>query len=131
MAMIVRAFPVLPGKEDAALEFARAVGDSRKKDMTTFLQSFGVRRETWHLQRTAHGTLVIVVTDVEEPPLEKARAYSAAQGQYERWFKDNIKELCGIDPDVQPLGPPTETIFEWDSPHDRRRTLDAPAGGLA
>src|SRR3954468_11230016 len=116
MAMIVRAFPVLPGKEDAALEFAKAVGDTRKNEHTMFLQSFGVRRETWHLQRMPHGALVIVVTDVENPPLAKAQAYGASQGQYERWFKDNIKTLCGVDPDTQPLGPPTETIFEWDSP---------------
>ena len=128
MAMIVRAFPVLPGKEDAALDFARAVA-ARKQETTSFLQSFGVRRETWHLQRVDGRTLVIVVTDVENPPLDNARAYAVSQGQYEKWFKDNIRTLCGVDPDAQPLGPPTETIFEWDSPQDRRRTLDSPAAG--
>ncbi|HEV7802998.1 MAG TPA: hypothetical protein VGP15_18135 [Burkholderiales bacterium] len=126
MAMIVRAFPVLPGKEDAALKFAQAVGDSRRHDTASFLQSFGVRRETWHLQRTPHGAFVIVVTDVEDPPLTRAQAYGAAQGAYERWFKDNIRDLCGIDADTQPLGPPTETIFSWDSPSNQRKTFDAP-----
>src|ERR1700749_518321 len=104
MPMIVRAFPVLPGKDDAALAFAREAGEMRKEQTASFLQSYGVRRESWHLQRTPQGTFIIVVTDVEEPPLEKARAYSAAQGAYERWFKDNVKILSGIDPDTQPLG---------------------------
>jgi hypothetical protein len=129
MAMIVRAFPVLPGKEDAALEFAQTAADSRRSDMVSFLRSFGVRRETWHMQRTPHGAFVIVVTDVENPPLENARAYGASQGAFERWFKDNIKALCGVDPDLEPMGPATETIFQWDSADNRRRTLDAPAAG--
>ena len=127
MAMIVRAFPVLPGKEDAAREFAKAVGDARRGETAAFLQGFGVRRESWHLQHAAQGLQIIVVTDVEDPPLEKARAYGASQGAYERWFKDNVKALCGVDPDVQPLGPPTETIFSWDSSANRRKTFDAPS----
>ena len=126
MAMIVRAFPVLPGKEDAALKFAQDVGGARKDDTASFLQSFGVRRESWHLQRTPHGAFVIVVTDVEDPPLEKAHAYGAAQGAYERWFKDGVQEICGVNPDTEPLGPPTETIFAWDSSENRRKTFDAP-----
>jgi hypothetical protein len=127
MPMIVRAFPVLPGKDDAALAFAREAGEMRKEQTASFLQSYGVRRESWHLQRSPHGTFIIVVTDVEEPPLEKARAYGAAQGAYERWFKNSVKTLSGIDPDTQPLGPPTETIFSWDGADNRRRSLDAPA----
>ena len=127
MAMIVRAFPVLPGKEADALEFARAAGDARRQEMTSFLQGFGVHRETWHLQRMDGRTFVIVVSDVGNPPLDNARAYAASQGPFERWFKDNIKSLCGVDPDAQPLGPPSETIFQWDSADNRRKTLDAPA----
>jgi hypothetical protein len=126
MPMIVRAFTVLPGKEDDALAFARECGDIRKEQTASFMQSYGVRRESWHLQRAPHGTFVIVVTDVEEPPLDKALAYGVAQGGYERWFKDNIKAVCGVDPDTQPLGPPTETIFSFDSAQNRRKSLDAP-----
>lgn len=127
MAMIVRAFPVLPGKENAAVKFAEAVAGERRNDTTVLFQSIGVRRETWHLQRTAQGTQVIVVSDVEDPPMNRAQAYRAAQGAYERWFKDNVKALSGIDPDTHPLGPPTETIFSWDSGLNRRKTFDVPA----
>jgi hypothetical protein len=128
MAMIVRAFPVLAGKEDAARRFAESVSGARKQETASFLQGFGVRRESWHLQQTAQGTFIIVVTDVEEPPHEKARAYGASQGAYERWFKDNVRELCGVNADEQPLGPPTETIFSWDSAANRRRSYDSPIG---
>ena len=125
MALIVRAFPVSAGKEDAVLRFAESIGGERKDDATAFLRTFGVRRETWHLQRTEQGTQVIVVTDVEDPP-EMGQAYGAAQGSFERWFKDAVKELSGVDPDTQPLGPPTRTIFSWDV-GNRRETFDAVA----
>jgi hypothetical protein len=128
MAMIVRAFPILPGKEDAALKFAQAVGGSRKEETAAFLQGFGIRRESWHLQRTPQGAFVIVVTDLEDPPHAQAQAYGAAQDAFARWFKDNIAELCGIYADKQPLGPPTETIFAWDSSANRRKSFDAPRG---
>jgi hypothetical protein len=126
MAMLVRAFPILPGKEEGAIKFAQAVGDARRQDTAAFLQSFGVRRESWHLQRTPQGAFVIVVTDIEDPPHERAQAYGASQGSYERWFKDNIRDLCGVDADAQPMGPPSETIFSWDSGANLRKTVDAP-----
>jgi hypothetical protein len=124
--MIVRAFPVLPGKENEAVDFAREVG-TRTEETASFLQNYGVRRETWHLQRTAHGAVVIVITDIQDSPLERAAAYGSSQARYERWFKDRIRELSGIDPDSQPLGPPTETIFSFDGTENRRKTFDAPA----
>lgn len=127
MAMVVRAFPVLAGKEERAVKFAQACAGARGGEHAAFLETFGVRHESWHLQRTPQGTFVIVVTDVENPPQEKAQAYRAAQDAHGRWFKDNIRELCGVDPAAQPLGPPTETIFRWDSGANRRQTFDAPA----
>ena len=92
MAMIVRAFPVLAGKEEAARGFADTVGGARKQETASFLQSFGVRRESWHLQQTPQGIQIIVVTDVEEPPHEKAR--HGWLRKHERWF-DNIHEPTG------------------------------------
>ena len=113
MTTIVRAFPVLAGKEDAARTFAEDVGHSRRGETAAFLSAFGVQRESWHLQRTPQGTFIIVVTEVADPHDVHAQAYGASQGRFERWFKDNVRALCGVDADAQPLGPPTETIFSW------------------
>jgi hypothetical protein len=55
MAMIVRAFPVLAGKEDAARRFAESVSGPRKQETASFLQGFGVRRESWHLSKRRRG----------------------------------------------------------------------------
>ena len=53
------------------------------------------------------------MTEVADPHDVHAQAYGASQGRFERWFKDNVRALCGVDADAQPLGPPTETIFSW------------------
>jgi hypothetical protein len=117
MAMVVRAFPVLPGKEQAAREFASTLGSTRRQEAIAFFNRYGVSRESWHLQQTPQGTLIIVVTELGvSPGLQvhvQAQAYASAQHAFDRWFKDNVRELCGINPDEQPLGPPTQTIFEW------------------
>ena len=117
MTIIVRAFPVLPGKEHAAREFAAALGGARRKEASAFYKHYGVTRESWHLQETPQGTFVIVATELDASPgiqvQVQAQAYASAQGSFDRWFKDNVREICGVNADEQPLGPPTETIFEW------------------
>ena len=117
MTRVVRAFPVLPGKEIAAREFADTLGGTRRPEATAFFNRFGIKSESWHLQQTPHGAFVIVVSELAAPPgiqvNVQAQSYASAQEPFERWFKDNVRGLCGVDPDAQPLGPPTETIFDW------------------
>jgi hypothetical protein len=117
MAMVVRAFPVLPGKEQAAREFAETLGSTRRDDAGEFFRRYSVTRESWHLQQTPQGSFIIVVTELGAAPgLQvhvQAQAYASAQHSFDRWFKDNVRDLCGVNPDEQPLGPPTQTIFEW------------------
>jgi hypothetical protein len=119
MAMVVRAFPVLPGKEQAAREFAATVGSARRDEASTFYKRYGVMRESWHLQNTPHGAFIIVVTELGASPgiqvNVQAQAYASAQSAFDRWFKDNVRELCGVNPDEQPLGPPTETLLDWSA----------------
>jgi len=116
--MVVRAFPVLPGKEQAARDFAAAVG-ARRDETGRFFKRYGVTRESWQLQKTPQGAFIIVVTQLGAAPgLEvqvQAQAYASAQDAFDRWFKDNVRELCGVNPDEQPLGPPTETLFDWQT----------------
>jgi hypothetical protein len=112
MALIVRAFPLLPGKEEELREFALQVEGPRREGADAFYGSFGVTHESWHLQQTPNGPLVIGVTEIAEPD-SSARAYAQSQRAFDRWFKNQVYRLTGINPDVQPLGPPVGTIFNW------------------
>lgn len=112
MPFVVRAFPVLEGMEESVREIARAMEGERAGQTAEFFERLGVRHESWHMQETPAGLWVIAVSDIDAPE-ERARQYTASQENFDAWFKDRVLELTGIDPQTQPLGPPTEQIFTW------------------
>ena len=117
MPLVVRAFPVLPGKDEQLRRFAAELAGDRRSEAAEFYRSFGVTRESWHLQHTEQGYWVIGVTDVSDDLEGRAQAYASSRRPFDRWFKDQVLEISGIDPDVEPLGPPTQTLFEWSDTH--------------
>lgn len=113
MSKVVRAFRLGDGKEGFAREMAAKVR-ARAAEAAAFYAQFGVTAESWHLQKTDQGTWLIGVTDVAGRPLDAVAAeFAASQRPFDRWFKDQIREMSGVDPDKDPLGPPTECIFSW------------------
>jgi hypothetical protein len=112
MPTVVRAFPVLRGKEEDIRKFAAEMAGPRRQDAAEFYKSFQVVRESWHYQETPHGPMVIAVTEVDEDPSALAREYAESNRPFDRWFKDQVRNLTGVDPDTQPLGPPSEVIFD-------------------
>src|SRR5262249_36553616 len=104
MALIVRAFPILPGKEDELRRFADEIRSERDR-AAAFYAGFAVVRESWHLQQTPQGTLAICVTDLARDPAAMAKVYARSDRPFDRWFKDRVRELTGVDPDAQPFGP--------------------------
>jgi hypothetical protein len=113
MPLVVRAFPVLPGKEKDVRKLAAEMAGPRREEAAKFFKSFGVARESWHYQDTPpHGPLVIGVTEIDDDPEARGREYAASDRPFDRWFKDQVRNLTGIDPDTRPLGPPSERIFD-------------------
>ncbi len=115
MPLVVRAFPVLPGKEDDLRAFASELLGLRRVEATEFYRQFGIRHESWHIQQTSHGTWVIAITDLIEDPQLAAQAYAESERPFDQWFKDKVREISGSDPDLEPLGPPTEAILDWSA----------------
>jgi hypothetical protein len=110
---VVRAFPVLPGKEQKVREFAQELA-ARERETGDFYTQFGVCHESWHLQETAAGPWIIGVTEITRVPVSAAaQHYRVSERPFDRWFKDQVREISGVNPDDTPLGPPTECIFNW------------------
>jgi hypothetical protein len=112
MALVVRAFPV----DDRVRvdSFVRELRD-RESEAREFYTSFGVRRETWFYQtnpREAGSSVVIGVTDVEDPVEPKAVQYAEASDPFSTWFKAHVYALSGVDPDTAPLGPVSEIVHD-------------------
>lgn len=110
MSLLVRAFPIIVDRRE--VEKLAAEMRERAADVRRFYESFGVTRETWFYQETPHGPLVIGVTEVNEIE-NAARDYAQTTEHFAAWFKNRVKQLSGVDPNEQPLGPPTEQIFEF------------------
>ena len=112
MHLVVRAFPVLPSREQDVEAFARELAGPRQAEAREFYTSIGVTRETWHFQPGPFGSQVIVVTEVEDVE-PAAKAYADAQQPFHRWFKEQVLRISAIDPNVDPLGPPSTQVFAW------------------
>lgn len=110
----VRAFPILPGKEQEVRELAAEMKRRRARS-NAFYGKYGVVRESWHLQRTDGGSSWLIGV-TEAPRLRAvAKRYGASADETETWLKGRIRELTGVDLDKEPLGPPTETLFDWSA----------------
>jgi len=116
MSLIVRAFP-LQAPQQALEAFVAALNTERRADTDAFYRRFGISHESWHLQQTPQGPWVIGVTTFDDHQDAAAR-FANSSDDFEVWFKRQVRELSGVDPDQQPLGPPTTCVFDWSD--DRR-----------
>jgi len=93
---------------------AEKMGGTEREQAAAFYCGFAVVHESWHLQSTRQGSWAICVTEIAQDPAAMGRAYAGSERPFDRWFKERVRELTGVDPDREPFGPPTETIFNWD-----------------
>ncbi|HUP59234.1 MAG TPA: hypothetical protein VNA69_02315 [Thermoanaerobaculia bacterium] len=110
IAISARIYPV-KNREDL-LRFADELR-LRAAKTRAFYESFNVPREVWYLQETERGPVVIGVTAMEAP--EKAKDYAETDEPFAVWFKQRVIDVTGIDPNVTPLGPPSELIYEFQT----------------
>ena len=111
MSLIVRAFPLRSSVE--VLEgFASALSNERRAETAAFYRRYGIWHESWYLQETPAGRWVIGVTAIDDVDGAAPR-YAESSTEFDRWFKNRVMEVSGINPDTQPLGPPTTQVFGW------------------
>jgi hypothetical protein len=111
MAVFNGVFPVLPGQEDAARAFATETIGPRQAGLAEHLNRSNVTRETWTLQETPMGSLIVVWFDgdVESAFGELATSNS----EYITWFRDQVKAITGVDLAAPPAGPLPEVLIDW------------------
>jgi hypothetical protein len=112
MASLSVAFPIQADKIEQARRWGHEKMGPRRADLTVSNRHIGLTRESWHLQQTPGGALLIL--SCEGSDLARAFVlYAAADGPFEQWEKQQIKELTGVD-----LGRPLEaqlpeTLVDW------------------
>jgi hypothetical protein len=111
MAVFNGAFPILPGKEQAARDFAAECVGARNKGFEAQHVRSGLTRETWALQQTPMGSFMLVW--FEAPDVEKSFTdLATSDDEFTLWFRDQVKDLTGVDLGVPPDGPPPELLVD-------------------
>ena len=112
MATMAVAFPIQSDKIDQARRREQAKMGPRRGELTESNGRVGLTREGWHLQQTPSGAHMILSCKGDDLAAMFA-AYAAADGPYERWEKQQIKDITGVDLGQPLAGPLPETLVEW------------------
>jgi hypothetical protein len=112
MAVFNGAFPILPGKEDAARAFAAGCLGDRKSGFEAAQARTGATRETWTVQQTPMGAFMLVwfeTDDVEAAFVDLA----TSQEEFTVWMRGQILDCTGVDMSVPDGSPPPEVVLDW------------------
>jgi hypothetical protein len=110
MPILSYAVPIPPGKTEALQQHIAEA--AKRADLDETFRGFGISRETWHLQETPQGDLVVLVFDAEDPSAMLAE-FATSEAELPTWQRKCLKEILGIDLSDPPPGPPSRLIFEW------------------
>jgi hypothetical protein len=106
-------FPIQAGKEDAARAFAAAVLGARKADFAALQARSNITRETWAMQETPMGNVMVVWF---EGDVEKAfQDLAVDNSEFVVWFRAQVKDVTGVDLAAPPEGPLPEVLVDWHS----------------
>jgi hypothetical protein len=104
------AMPILPGKTEAMRRFIQEVLGPRKRDWDDLQRRQGVTRESYYLQSSPEGDLVIVTGEGTFAPL--SQVLNVEGNPFDRWFIEQVQDVTGIN--VLDLGDEMpEQLGEW------------------
>lgn len=114
MATVTFAAPILPGKLEAWRRFTQEMRGSRAEEHAQSRQRLGMTSETSYLQRTPQGDLAIIAFNADDPQ----RAFvglATSDAPFDRWFREKVRELHGIDLTAPTATPPVEQFVDWSA----------------
>src|ERR1051326_2960801 len=104
------ALPCLPGGAEKLRAVAAACAGSRREEFEDFHRRVGLTGERWFLQQTPQGELVIVTLDGDAAGSMKK--LGASDHPFDVWFREQVRQVHGVDFTQPPVGPPPELVFE-------------------
>jgi hypothetical protein len=112
MASVAVAFPILPGKTEELRRLAIEV-KGRLGEYGESCRRLGETRERWYLQESPEGAMGILYMEAEDPA-RAFREFAASNDPLDRWVKERIQAITGVDMNQPPPGVP-EQLFEWQA----------------
>ncbi len=114
MAALALAVPILPGKADAFRGFAREALGPRGREQEESRRKTGLTKELGWIQSTPMGDLLIIYLEGENP-VRANQEFVNSTSPYDRWFKEQILAITGVDFNQPPPGPLPELAFDWQA----------------
>ncbi|MBV9229891.1 MAG: hypothetical protein JOZ18_11300 [Chloroflexi bacterium] len=112
MASLASAFPILPGKMEQWKHFCQEMVGPRHSEYEASRKRLGVTREAAYLQQTPQGDMAIVYMEAQDIS-RVFEGFGRSQVPFDVWFREQVKEIHGLDLS-QPLpGPFPEAIVDW------------------
>jgi hypothetical protein len=106
-------FPIQAGKEEDARAFAAETFGARRPDFEAHLAQAGITRETWAVQETPMGSLMLVWF---EGDVEKAFGDLATDdSEYMMWFRSRVLDVTGVDLAAPSDDPPPAVLIDYSA----------------
>ena len=96
MQHVCVAFPLLPGKSDAARAFMRQLDENRRNEYDRSERRIGIVKEIWYLAALPSGDHLIGY--MESADFQAAfREFAGSRDPFDAWFKNQFLEVTGFD----------------------------------
>jgi hypothetical protein len=103
--------PVMPGASDKGRAFSKEAFEARREEYTAARRALGVTREVVVLNHGPDGDVVGVYLEGDDP-VEGNRRFAASRGDYDVWFKNQLKEIFPPQIDFNEPTPGVTEIFD-------------------
>ena len=108
------AMPILPGKTEVARAFLGELEGPRKPQLTACDQSLGITKEVWAIQQMPQGDLLVGYLAGENVG-QAFSQFATFQDEFDRWFKQQMLEVTGVDMNMPPTGPMSEIVTNYEA----------------
>src|SRR5579864_3746223 len=112
MASLAIAFPILPGKTDQRKHFCQEMVGPRRSEYEASRKRLGETREVAYLQQTPQGDMVLVYSEAQDVQ-RVFEGFGRSQEPFDVWFREQVKEIHGVDLSQPMPGRLPEAIVDW------------------
>ncbi|MDA4129097.1 MAG: DUF6176 family protein [Thaumarchaeota archaeon] len=103
------ALPVLPGKKELVMQFAKDIMGPMRKDLERSQKHLGIKKEGWFLQSSSQGDWLLMYIEAQD--VGKAFGdFAISKDPFEVLLRNQLKEITGIDFSSPPSGAPPAQI---------------------
>ena len=113
MDQVCFALPVVDGQTQVARAFFSELEHQRKDEFDRSERRIGIGKESWYLQQTPNGDLLIGY--MESPDFARALGlFAQSRDPFDLWFKQRLAEATGVNLNDPPAGPLSEQLSRYE-----------------